>query len=82
MTWTMSLYRFGASSQVETPTTKHQIGERERATGRVSGPAGREKAQTTAACPVASAPDWDARPETTETWWSAAWTARWCCGRW
>lgn len=82
MTWRMFLYRFGASSQVETLTTKHQIGERERATGRASGPAGREREQMTAVCPAGSVPDSAARPGTTETWWNVAWRARWRCGRW
>lgn len=48
-------------------TTKHLIDERGKVTGRVFGPAGKEKAQTTAFCPAGSVPDWAARPERMET---------------
>lgn len=67
MTWRMSWFRFGASSPMVMTMTKHPIDERGKVTGRVFGPAGKEKVQTAAFCPAESVPDWAARPERMET---------------
>lgn len=43
VTWRKSSFHFAASSAMATTAAKHQLGEKGKATGRVSGPAWKEK---------------------------------------